>query len=192
MTREESDAHQGRIVHIEVENFKSYRGHQKIGPFYDFTAVVGANGSGKSNLMDAISFVLGVKTAQLRGSLKELLFSGTPGSRPAERSRKAYVKLVFEDPDGDEVHFMRGIVPSGASADAAYQSQYKINDKTVTWDAYNNKLKSYNILVQARNFLVFQVGHCSVKAFHSADSMVYVCHICGPQRRSAMNVFSFI
>ena len=48
---------------------------QVIGPFKDFTCVVGPNGVGKSNLMDAISFVLGARTAQLRGNLKELIFS---------------------------------------------------------------------------------------------------------------------
>ena len=33
----------GRFVRLEVENFKSYRGHQLIGPFRDFTAIVGPN-----------------------------------------------------------------------------------------------------------------------------------------------------
>ena len=150
-------AQKGRIIRLEIENFKSYRGHQQIGPFYDFTAVVGANGSGKSNLMDAISFVLGVKTAQLRGSLKELLYSESSQERP----QRGYVKLVYEDNNGDEVNFTRVIMPSGPSSDGAYQSQYRINDKTVTWEAYNNRLKSYGILVQARNFLVFQVGATS-------------------------------
>jgi recombinational DNA repair ATPase RecF len=60
----------GRLVSIEVENFKSYRGFHVIGPFSHFTAVIGPNGSGKSNLMDAISFVCGVKTTHLRASLK--------------------------------------------------------------------------------------------------------------------------
>jgi len=147
-------AQKGRIIRLEIENFKSYRGHQQIGPFYDFTAVVGANGSGKSNLMDAISFVLGVKTAQLRGHLKELLYSESSQEAP----QRGFVKLVYEDNSGDEVTFMRIIMPSGGSSDGAYQSQYRINDKTVTWEAYNNRLKSYGILVQARNFLVFQVG----------------------------------
>ena len=64
-----------RLLKLEIENFKSYKGRQDIGPFYSFTAIIGPNGSGKSNLMDAISFVLGVKGAQLRGSLKELLYS---------------------------------------------------------------------------------------------------------------------
>jgi structural maintenance of chromosome 1 len=60
----------GRLLHIEVDNFKSYRGAHTIGPFQDLTAVIGPNGSGKSNLMDAISFVCGVKTAHLRANLK--------------------------------------------------------------------------------------------------------------------------
>jgi predicted ATPase len=37
----------GRIDRIEVENFKSYAGHQVIGPFRGFTAVIGPNGSGR-------------------------------------------------------------------------------------------------------------------------------------------------
>jgi structural maintenance of chromosome 1 len=34
------------IDRIEVENFKSYKGHQIIGPFKKFTAIIGPNGSG--------------------------------------------------------------------------------------------------------------------------------------------------
>eukprot|EP00953_Heterococcus_sp_UTEX-ZZ885_P009453 5564-Heterococcus_DN1.PRE.1 len=35
----------GRLVRIELENFKSYAGSQTIGPFKDFTAVIGPNGA---------------------------------------------------------------------------------------------------------------------------------------------------
>ena len=38
----------GRLVSLEVENFKSYRGLHSIGPFHDFTAVIGPNGSGSA------------------------------------------------------------------------------------------------------------------------------------------------
>ncbi|ORX87946.1 hypothetical protein K493DRAFT_359747 [Basidiobolus meristosporus CBS 931.73] len=48
----------GKLIRLELENFKSYKGRQLIGPFYTFTSVIGPNGAGKSNLMDAISFVL--------------------------------------------------------------------------------------------------------------------------------------
>ena len=56
----------GQLKYIDVENFKSYKGTQRIGPFKKFTAIIGPNGSGKSNLMDAISFVMGEKTSNLR------------------------------------------------------------------------------------------------------------------------------
>lgn len=37
----------GKLIRIEVENFKSYKGQQIIGPFHQFTSVIGPNGSGK-------------------------------------------------------------------------------------------------------------------------------------------------
>lgn len=36
-----------RLKHIEVENFKSYKGRRIIGPLKPFNAVIGPNGSGK-------------------------------------------------------------------------------------------------------------------------------------------------
>jgi structural maintenance of chromosome 1 len=37
----------GRLVQLELDNFKSYKGHQVIGPFSNFTAVIGPTGAGK-------------------------------------------------------------------------------------------------------------------------------------------------
>ncbi|KAL7549500.1 hypothetical protein ACHAWF_012763 [Thalassiosira exigua] len=48
------------VTYLELKNFKSYAGLQRIGPFLDFTCGIGPNGSGKSNLLDAVPFVLGV------------------------------------------------------------------------------------------------------------------------------------
>ena len=53
-----------------LENFKSYGGTQRIGPFHqNFSSVVGPNGSGKSNVIDAMLFVFGKRASQvcLRG-----------------------------------------------------------------------------------------------------------------------------
>ncbi|GLI67766.1 hypothetical protein VaNZ11_012020 [Volvox africanus] len=157
-------ASQGRIKRLEVDNFKSYKGHQKIGPFKSFTAVIGPNGSGKSNLMDAISFVLGVKTTQLRGSLKELLYN-SGGVTAVDQPRRGFVKLVYaleERPEGDgrsverELTFSRVIMPTSSDPDATFKSEYRIDDRTVTWEAYSSRLASLGILVKVRNFLVFQ------------------------------------
>lgn len=37
----------GHLEYIELDNYKSYKGKQVIGPFSAFTAVIGPNGSGK-------------------------------------------------------------------------------------------------------------------------------------------------
>ncbi|KAJ6610416.1 condensin complex subunit SMC1 [Mycena sp. CBHHK59/15] len=162
------------LVRIEVCDFKSYRGHQTIGPFKNFTSVIGPNGAGKSNLMDAISFVLGVKSAQLRSSqLKDLVYRGRrlaksgiegeeedpeAGGEGADdeedeqgegSAKKAWVLAVYVDADKKEWKFRRTISTTGAS-------EYKLNNKVVTYNAYNAALMSHNILVKAKNFLVFQ------------------------------------
>uniref|UniRef100_A0A671QFK4 Structural maintenance of chromosomes protein n=1 Tax=Sinocyclocheilus anshuiensis TaxID=1608454 RepID=A0A671QFK4_9TELE len=41
----------GYLKLIEIENFKSYKGRQIIGPFHKFTAIIGPNGSGKCNVV---------------------------------------------------------------------------------------------------------------------------------------------
>ncbi|KAH7906967.1 RecF/RecN/SMC [Hygrophoropsis aurantiaca] len=160
------------LIRIEVCDFKSYRGHQIIGPFKDFTSIIGPNGAGKSNLMDAISFVLGIKSAQLRSSqLKDLVYrgrrlarSGIEGGSDAPQeddddedgegegegtAQKAWVLAVYQDEKKKEWLFQRTISTTGAS-------EYKLNNKVVTYSAYNAALISHNILVKAKNFLVFQ------------------------------------
>ncbi|KAF9431252.1 Structural maintenance of chromosomes protein 1 [Podila epigama] len=158
----------GRLHRIEVENFKSYKGHQTIGPFHDFTCVIGPNGAGKSNLMDAISFVLGVKSSQLRSSqLRELIYrdrvddsveshnkagnSKTARHQPENDSdpRKTWVMAVYHEDDGTEIKFLRSVNMAGVS-------EYKINGKAMLYADYDKALQEINILVKARNFLVFQ------------------------------------
>lgn len=64
------------IKSITVHNFKSFGGTHYVGPFTEMTAVVGPNGGGKSNVLDAIAFTLGLTTKDLRcGSSEELIYS---------------------------------------------------------------------------------------------------------------------
>jgi len=57
----------GYIRSLVVENFKSYHGTHTFGPFYKYTAIIGQNGCGKSNVLDALSYVLGDSSKRLRG-----------------------------------------------------------------------------------------------------------------------------
>jgi len=38
----------GFLKRLEITNFKSYKGHQVVGPFKHFTAIIGPNGCGKT------------------------------------------------------------------------------------------------------------------------------------------------
>ncbi|CEP08833.1 hypothetical protein [Parasitella parasitica] len=161
----------GKLIRIEVENFKSYKGQQTIGPFHQFTSVIGPNGSGKSNLMDAISFVLGVHSSHLRSqTLKDMIYRSEAlrkGDDDAPASggrspRKAHVTAVYENDQGREVQFMRSINNSG-------QSEYRINNRVVQYTDYNKALEKENILVKAKNFLVFQGDVESVASQNPKD-----------------------
>ncbi|KAI2085374.1 Structural maintenance of chromosomes protein 1 [Ophidiomyces ophidiicola] len=172
----------GKLIRLELFNFKSYKGHHTLlfGDAY-FTSIIGPNGSGKSNSMDAISFVLGIKSSHLRSThLRDLVYRGRvlrhskindDGSasknapeaeanetqqedvmeEPAERNdpKTAWVMAVYEDDAGEEHLWKRSITSQGVS-------EYRINNRIVTAQQYNDGLEAENILIKARNFLVFQ------------------------------------
>ena len=78
-------------------NLLTDRGHQIIGPFKNFTSIIGLNGAGKFDLMDAISFVLGVKSAQLRSSqLRDILYRGRRWPGIMERGLRYLMKKTMK------------------------------------------------------------------------------------------------
>ncbi|XP_040346503.1 structural maintenance of chromosomes protein 1B isoform X6 [Herpailurus yagouaroundi] len=136
----------GRLEVLLVENFKSWRGRQVIGPFRRFTCIIGPNGSGKSNVMDALSFVMGEKTANLRvKNIQELIYGAHIG-KPV--SSCASVKIVYVEESGEEKTFTR-IIRGGCS-------EFHFDDNPVTRSAYIAELEKIGVMVKARNCLVFQ------------------------------------
>ncbi|KAI8074436.1 RecF/RecN/SMC [Gongronella butleri] len=139
-----------RLLHIELDNFKSYKGRHVIGPFNDFTCIMGPNGSGKSNLMDAISFVLGVDSVHLRSnSVKDLLYRPMAQEMSSTRVDTASVAAVLETADGDQVTFKRTARNDGSSV-------YTLNGTRASYADYNERLEELGIMAKAMNFLVFQ------------------------------------
>uniref|UniRef100_UPI00398EEC5B structural maintenance of chromosomes protein 1B-like n=1 Tax=Pristiophorus japonicus TaxID=55135 RepID=UPI00398EEC5B len=131
---------------IEVENFKSWRGRQLIGPFMRFNCIIGPNGSGKSNVMDAISFVMGERTANLRVKHIKDLIHGAHIGHPV--SPTASVTMLYEKEDGEELRFTRAIIGNS--------SEFRVNDRTISRAEYMNELEKIGILMKGRNCLVFQ------------------------------------
>ncbi|XP_060741245.1 structural maintenance of chromosomes protein 1B [Tachysurus vachellii] len=136
----------GYLKQIDVENFKSWKGKQTIGPFKSFTCVIGTNGSGKSNVMDALGFVMGEKASSLRVKQTKDLIYGAHVNKPV--SRTASVTMCFCDDNDEETTFSRTI--SGES------SEYRVNGRQVTPSRYRAELENIGIVVKARNCLVFQ------------------------------------
>ncbi|XP_023487315.1 structural maintenance of chromosomes protein 1B isoform X2 [Equus caballus] len=136
----------GRLELLLVENFKSWRGSQVIGPFRRFTCIIGPNGSGKSNVMDALSFVMGEKTANLRVKNIQELIHGAHIGKPVSSS--ASVKIVYVEESGEEKTFAR-IIRGGCS-------EFRFNDNPVSRSAYIAELEKIGIIVKAQNCLVFQ------------------------------------
>ncbi|XP_038231854.1 structural maintenance of chromosomes protein 1B isoform X3 [Dermochelys coriacea] len=136
----------GYLKLLLLENFKSWRGRQSIGPFMKFNCIIGPNGSGKSNIMDALSFVMGERTANLRVKSVRELIHGAHVGKPF--SSTASVKIVYCEENGEEKTFSRIIRGSC--------SEFLFNDKAVSRSVYTAELEKIGIIVKARNCMVFQ------------------------------------
>jgi len=85
------------VEKLEMRGFKSYGSRKIVVPFSrGFTAIVGANGSGKSNIGDAILFVLGGLSAKAMRATRigDLIFAGTKEEAPAKYAEVADRKSV--------------------------------------------------------------------------------------------------
>ncbi len=84
---------------IKLAGFKSFIDPTPIDVPGNLVGVVGPNGCGKSNVIDAVRWVLGEsKAAELRGeSMQDVIFNGSVNRKPAGR---ASVELVFDNNDG--------------------------------------------------------------------------------------------
>jgi len=87
-----------RLTSIKLSGFKSFAEPTTFMLPGQLVGVVGPNGCGKSNIMDAVRWVLGEsKASELRGeSMQDVIFNGTTTRKPASR---ASVELVFDNAD---------------------------------------------------------------------------------------------
>ncbi|MEP6608834.1 MAG: chromosome segregation protein SMC [Burkholderiaceae bacterium] len=121
-----------RLRQIKLAGFKSFVDPTPIDVPGALVGVVGPNGCGKSNVIDAVRWVLGEsKAAELRGeSMQDVIFNGSSNRKPAGR---ASVELSFDNNEGrlggawaqyGEISVKRVLTRDGASS-------YYINNQTV-------------------------------------------------------------
>ncbi|XP_062092188.1 structural maintenance of chromosomes protein 2-1-like [Humulus lupulus] len=145
------------IKEVCLEGFKSYATRTVV-PGFDpfFNAITGLNGSGKSNILDSICFVLGITNLQqVRASnLQELVYKqGQAGIT------KATVSIVFDNSDRNrsplgyedhsEITVTRQIVVGG-------RNKYLINGKLAQPSQVQNLFHSVQLNVNNPHFLIMQ------------------------------------
>ncbi|PIC45899.1 hypothetical protein B9Z55_005766 [Caenorhabditis nigoni] len=146
------------IKSIQLDGFKSYQKHTEIAPFSpQFNAITGYNGSGKSNVLDSICFLLGIsKLDNIRAkSMNELISHG--GS-------KAIVQIRFDNRDKkqspfgmdhlDELVVQRHItaLPTGKSC----YTGYTLNGHSATTQRMIDFFRGVGLNVNNPHFLIMQ------------------------------------
>ena len=117
-----------RLSTIKLSGFKSFVDPTTLHLPTNMTGIVGPNGCGKSNIIDAIRWVMGESAAsRLRGdSLTDVIFSGSSARKPVSQ---ASVELVFDNSDhtitGEYAAFNEISVKRTVSRDG--QSAYYLN-----------------------------------------------------------------
>ena len=92
-----------KLKRVEIQGFKSFVERTEMRfPGSGIAAIVGPNGCGKSNLSDAISWVLGEQSAKsLRGArMEDVIFAGTRDRKPLGL---AAVTMTLVDPSSQQM-----------------------------------------------------------------------------------------
>ncbi|MEM4499859.1 MAG: chromosome segregation protein SMC [Candidatus Woesearchaeota archaeon] len=119
-----------KILKLELDGFKSFAHKTSFHFSPGFNIIIGANGSGKSNVLDAICFVLGKSSMKdIRAeTAKNLIYNGGQSKKPA----KVASVSIYLDNSKNEIPINSEVVKITRIVNDEGISTYKINDKKST------------------------------------------------------------
>ncbi|MEM2922523.1 MAG: chromosome segregation SMC family protein, partial [Candidatus Bathyarchaeia archaeon] len=117
---------------IEIKGFKTFAEKTTISLDKGFTVITGPNGSGKTNIIDAILFGMGeLSVRKLRAeNFSKLLFQGNPGSSLKEKNT-AKVVIQFDNSEG-RIPVESSTVTISREIDKNGQSIYRLNGRRIS------------------------------------------------------------
>ncbi len=162
-----------RLKTIQVSGFKSFVDPTSIRLSSDVIGIVGPNGCGKSNVIDAVRWVMGELSAKnLRGdSMADVIFNGSTARKPVG---KASVELVFDNSEGRapgpygqfaEISVKRSLGRDGTSEYFINNSQCRRRDITDIFLGTGLGPRSYSIIEQGMVGRVIEARPEELRAF---------------------------
>lgn len=148
-----------RLNRLIIQGFKSFKDKTTIIFDEGITGIVGPNGCGKSNIVDALFWVMGAQSAKhLRGTnMKDLIFAGSSKYAPASF---AEVTLVLDNVNGkhihingavakpSEIHLTRKLYRNGETEYRINNEQARLKDIHEVFMDTGAGAKSYSIIAQ--------------------------------------------
>jgi chromosome segregation protein len=155
-----------KLKRLEITGFKSFYERAAIDFPEGITAVVGPNGCGKSNVIDAIRWVMGEQSVkQLRGkSMEDVIFSGTNGKSPLGM---AEVSLTLSNDNGSapeelkdftEINVTRRLYRSGESTYLLNKQPCRLKDVHNIFLGSGLGSKSYAVIQQGNIGVITEAG----------------------------------
>jgi chromosome segregation protein len=147
-----------KIKRLQIVGFKSFVDRTTVHFDHDITAVVGPNGCGKSNIVDAIKWCMGEQSpSRLRGkAMEDVIFSGAEGRGP---HGFAEVTLTFDNTDGlappeyseyEEIQVTRRLDRQGNSDYLINRTPVRLLDITNLFLGTGVGKRAYSIIEQGR------------------------------------------
>jgi chromosome segregation protein len=162
-----------RLNKVRLAGFKSFVDPTSIHLPGNLIGVVGPNGCGKSNIIDAVRWVMGELSARhLRGdSMADVVFNGSSARKPVGT---AAVELVFDNSDGkiggayasyNEVSLKRTLSRDGSSAYFINGGRCRRKDITQLFLGTGLGSRSYAIIEQGMISRVIEARHDDMRLF---------------------------
>lgn len=155
-----------RLKKLEISGFKSFYDKAAIKFMAGIAAIVGPNGCGKSNVIDALRWVMGEQSVKkLRGkAMEDIIFAGANGKPPLNL---AEVSLVLDNDDGSapepfqdyaEIMVTRRLYRSGESAYLINKQPCRLKDITSIFTGSGLGAKSYAVIQQGNVGAITEAG----------------------------------